>query len=145
MSSAAEERRERHRVLLLFGFTTLPPLILLSILAAVAVRNDGHALRYLQQEQARQAAEDAKRGLETAIDAAEEAAFGAVDVAALRGGDAEALVEAVEQAAVAWDQRRCVFDADITLDGRFDQIADLSADAGDEQQPHKRLWRKRGQ
>ena len=89
-------------MLLLFGFTTLPPLILLSILAAVAVRNDGHALRYLQQEQARQAAEDAKRRLEAAIEAAEEEAFGAIDPLVLRGEDVAARLDAIERVPISW-------------------------------------------
>jgi signal transduction histidine kinase len=83
-------------VLLLFGFSILAPVVLLTILAALAVRNDGDALRYLEQEQARQAADRAKRNLESAIQAAEAAAFDAIDPALLWGADPEALAESLE-------------------------------------------------
>jgi signal transduction histidine kinase len=79
-----EARRERIKVLLLFGVATLPPLILLGYLAWAAARNETVALRHVEQELARQSAAQAKRELEDAIGRAEDEVFRSLDLGLLR-------------------------------------------------------------
>jgi signal transduction histidine kinase len=79
LSSTKQAHKERRRVLLLFGFSILPPLILLTIVAAVAARTDEAALRYVEQERARQAGRKARQALHHAIRTAEEKVFAALE------------------------------------------------------------------
>ncbi len=79
LSSTNEAHKERRRVLLLFGFSILPPLILLTIVAAVAARTDEAALRYVEQERARQGGRKARQALHHAIRSAEEDVFAALE------------------------------------------------------------------
>ncbi|MEO2168399.1 MAG: hypothetical protein ABGY42_09825, partial [bacterium] len=52
---------------MLFAFSILPPLFLLTVLAVVAARNDEAALNYVEQERTRQAAANARLELNRAI------------------------------------------------------------------------------
>jgi signal transduction histidine kinase len=95
-------RRERRRVLLLFGLMILPPLVLLTVLAGLASSNDAAALRILALEQARQAAQEARRLLEVEVVRAEEEVLAAVDPGLLRRRDArDELLAAVGSARLA--------------------------------------------
>ncbi|MGE0707229.1 MAG: ATP-binding protein [Planctomycetota bacterium] len=68
-------RDEARRVLLPFSLAIAPPLILLTILAVVAARNDEDALRYVEEERTRQGAQQARAALHRAVRLAEEAVF----------------------------------------------------------------------
>ncbi|MBL4846105.1 MAG: HAMP domain-containing histidine kinase [Planctomycetes bacterium] len=54
-----QARRERLRVILPFSLAIGPPLVLLTVLAVVAAENDEKALRFVEEERTRQAAERA--------------------------------------------------------------------------------------
>ncbi|MCO5165183.1 MAG: HAMP domain-containing histidine kinase [Planctomycetes bacterium] len=94
-----EARRERTRVLLLFAGATLPPLVLLVVLAWIAARNDEAAYRQVAEEQARQTSAKVKLELEAAVRRAEEEVFEVVDPALFRRPAAPALARALEGAA----------------------------------------------
>jgi len=59
-------------MLLLFGASTVPPLVLLTVLAVIAAQNDGAALRSVERERCLQAAQRGVRVLEDALASAEE-------------------------------------------------------------------------
>jgi len=69
----AQTRRERLRVILPFSLAIGPPLILLTVLAVVAARNDAAALRFVEEERTRQAAERAVAELTRQIRRSEDA------------------------------------------------------------------------
>lgn len=97
--TAAEAHQERRRVLVLFAVSILPPLVLLTVLAVIAARNDGAALQHLEQEEVRQVAERARRHIEADVLRAEEAALDAFPVDRLRAPeDGEELARAVAAA-----------------------------------------------
>jgi len=79
VDTTPETRREQRRVLSLFALTILPPLLLLAALAVVAARNDVAALRLVERERARRAAEYTSDALREAVRATEEELLGEVE------------------------------------------------------------------
>lgn len=70
-----EARRERSRVFLLFAGSMLPPLVLLTVLAWIAAKNDEAAYRQVAEEQARQTSVKVAAELEAAVRRAEDEVF----------------------------------------------------------------------
>lgn len=88
MSNKNEARSERRRVLLLFSVSILPPLILLTILAVVAARNDEARLQHVKEARTRQAVDRASLELEAAVVRAEEEVFAGLKLGLLRDSSA---------------------------------------------------------
>ncbi|MEZ6185013.1 MAG: HAMP domain-containing sensor histidine kinase [Planctomycetota bacterium] len=93
MSASAEGANERKRMLLLFGASTLPPLVLLTVLAVIAAQNDGAALRSVERERSLQAAQRGVRALEDALAVAEEEVHEALQPGLFARPDADQVLE----------------------------------------------------
>ncbi|MCA8924790.1 MAG: HAMP domain-containing histidine kinase [Planctomycetes bacterium] len=81
MSGSPEGAGERKRMLLLFGASTVPPLVLLTVLAVIAAQNDGAALRSVERERSIQAAQRGVQTLEARLSEVEEAVHTALEPA----------------------------------------------------------------
>lgn len=79
-----EARRERSRVFVLFAGSMLPPLVLLTVLAWIAAKNDEAAYRQVAEEQARQTSAKVEAELEAAVRRAEDEVFDLIDLGPLR-------------------------------------------------------------